>query len=474
MSSGGLLQLVAKGAQDTYLTSKPNITYFKLAYKKHTNFAIETKKQSFNACFDSISEITLPRVGDLVSNMYVHVTLPKIGKIHTNTTYSAENFDTKYGWVNSIGHVLIDYVELQIGGQQIVRHSGSWLDLISQLAVTPTQDLQYQNLVGRDFSLFNTVKGTVTNKAYNLYIPLQFFFCKNISQALPLIALQYHEVKIIIKWRPFNECWTSTEINCPDIVKPQSNICAELLTDYIYLDTDERKVFAQKTHEYLIEQVQHINIDTHIHSLNINEEINFNHPVKELLWTIQYEDFVRNNMNSITPQSYSFDSCGESNIATALTSMTCFPNNHFNYGLPEVFKQIDNTLDPIVNSKLLFNGSERYTNFDGKYFNTVQMYQYNKCNSPNGIYMYSFALKPNETKPSGACNFSRIDNVTLNIELCNINNIFSKAGLFVDNSDLGIDDKVLEFTNDIHLNVWAVNYNILRIMSGMGGLAYSN
>ena len=474
MTAGGLLQLVAHGEQDAYLTSKPEITYFKASYKKHTNFAIEAKKQSFNSCFGSISEIIIPRIGDLISNTYIHITLPKIGKVSTDTTYTAENFDTKYGWVNSIGHTLIDYIELQIGGQQIVRHTGSWLDLLSQLTGTTENDLQYQNLVGRDFNIFNNIKSTVSNRAYNLYVPLQFFFCKNIGQALPLIALQYHEVKIVIKWRPFSECWTSTEINCPDIVRTQTNICTELITDYIYLDTDERKVFSQKSHEYLIEQVQYININTHINSLNINAELNFNHPVKELIWTIQYEDLIKNNINSITPQSYSFGSSGESMIETALTSTTCFPNNHFNYGLPEVIKVLDNTLDPIINSNILFNGSERYTNYDGKYFNTLQMYQNKKNSAPNGIYMYSFALKPNDCNPSGTCNFSRIDTATINIQLCNINNIFSKAGLFVDNTDLGIDDAILSFNDDVHLNIWAVNVNILRIMSGMGGLAYSN
>ena len=176
MTAGVLLQLVAVGAQDVYLTSKPDITYFKTNYKKYTNFAIESKKQSFNACFGSISEIIIPRIGDLISNMYIHVTLPKIGKIGTNTDYTAENFNTKYGWVNSIGHTLIDYVELQIGGQKIDQHSGEWLDLISQLTNSTEKDIQYEKLVGREFNILNSVKSTVENKAYNLYIPLEFFF----------------------------------------------------------------------------------------------------------------------------------------------------------------------------------------------------------------------------------------------------------------------------------------------------------
>ena len=384
---GGLMQLVAIGAQDVHLTGNPQISFFKVVYRRHTNFSMESIEQSFNGTAAPGNRVTctISRNGDLVTNMWLEINLPS-----TADTY-----------VNSVGHALIEYVELEIGGQRIDKHYGEWLEIWSELTLPEEKRDGFKEMIGRR----DTTTGLENNK---LYIPLQFFFCRNPGLALPLIALQYHEVKLNIKFTT----GTALTRGGADVSEFTS---ATLFVDYVYLDTEERQRFAQMSHEYLIEQLQHTGPES---TKSDQVRLNFNHPVKELVWA------VRSNGEEMLEFGANVDDFGDNTIGDRFTS-----------------------------AKLQLNGHDRFTERDASYFRLVQPYQHHTRIPRKHVYCYSFALNPEAHQPSGTCNFSRLDNVTLNL-----------SGL--KNTTTNNDGSVLL--------VYAVSNNILRITSGMGGLAYSN
>ena len=383
------MQLVAYGAQDIYLTGNPQITFFKVVYRRHTNFSMESIAQTWSGTSQGTgtgkATATISRNGDLIHRMYLEID----GTTQTND--------------KNPGSAFIQNVELEIGGQKIDKHTGEWMETWAELTQpNPTaktgevsdnaaNGTQYQNTTGMGGARGNDAVSSI-------FVPLQFWFCCNVGLALPLIALQYHEVKVILEWNQ-----TRSFTAAAGVTKN------ELWVDYIYLDTDERRRFAQVSHEYLIEQVQEESWS------DSNNTLNFNHPVKELIFT------------------------------------------RFNSGNSEFAPQ---TMAACTGVQLKLNGHERFAARDIRYFTRVQVLQHhsgvggldpvddsNHSGVMNdGIGVYSFALKPEEHQPSGTCNFSRIDNA------------------------------VLECTGSTQLpdKVYAVNYNVLRIMSGMGGLAYSN
>jgi hypothetical protein len=272
-----------------------------------------------------------------------------------------------------------------------------------------------------------------------LYIPLTFFFTRNPAAALPLIALQYHEVKIDIQWNTAD--LIAGDFSPASITGLKQPVQAAIYVDYIYLDTEERRRMAQESHEYLIEQTQY-NEDKGIASYNNRIDLTFNHPVKELVWVVQ-------------PTEYR--SCKAPLTGDGLRSGTGKRLQPFTYDV-----------DAVESQWLQINGQDRLDKRYGDYFNQTQMYQHHTGYGATvqttsslpvhqaGIYMYSFALRPEEHQPSGTCNFSRIDTATIVINL--------DGNMVVDQSK----DRTFD------IRVYAVNYNILRIMSGMAGLAYSN
>ena len=363
---GGLMQLVAYGAQDIYLSGNPQITFFKVVYRRHTNFSMESIEQTFNgqAGFDRKVTCTISRNGDLISRVYLQATV-------TNDANSAK--------IEGAGHKLIKSVEVEIGGQRIDKHYGDWLAIWNELTQTAGHLDGYKTMTSLPAQPEGGPAKTI------LYVPLQFWFCRNPGLALPLIALQYHEVKINIEFASMTTVGTDVDFDS-----------ASLFVDYIYLDTDERRRFAQVSHEYLIEQLQF----TGDESASSKIKLNFNHPVKELIWVEQETPEVGVYTNSYT------------------------------------------------DAKLQLNGHERFSARAASYFQLVQPYQHHeRVPDDKKINVYSFALKPEEHQPSGTCNMSRIDNATLNLSSVN---------------------------TDYTVKVFAVNYNVLRVMSGMGGLAYSN
>jgi len=542
---GGLLQLVAYGAQDVYLTGNPQITFFKVVYRRHTNFALESIQQTFNGSVGYGQRVTatISRNGDLISRAYLEI----------------ESSDSDL--VPYFGLRVLKEAEVEIGGQRIDKHYSEWMYIWNELTMPEGKKEAYFEMVGgsgslsggkflelkadkfniqapvttpglihvitqdstttdpvpgttvleitpvvdaaatsatvtihntsgygslanlngvkllvdpQEFRIFiedaddevqffhnstagdtintsnpkligvNAMTGLLDITAYftlssgtnaskpaeeleKLYIPLQFWFCNNFGLALPLIGLQYHEVKINIQFEEAGKCLLEGGTVIP------SDLKAALWVDYIYLDTDERRKFAQSSHEYLIEQLQF----TGRESVSNKVKLNLNHPVKELIWIVNKEGKSNNDWFNFT------DNKDKLKLEHTLT----------NY--EEVRSKLSVTRgakNPIKSGKLILNGNDRFYERDGRYFNLVQPFQHH-TNIPNnaGINVYSFALKPEEHQPSGTLNMSRIDTATLSL------NYESDVTTSTDN-----------------LSVYAVNYNVLRILSGMGGIAYSN
>ena len=430
---GGLMQLVAYGAQDIYLTGNPQITFFKVVYRRHTNFSIESIEQTFDGNFDFGKKVvcTISRNGDLVHNMYLQVKVPALYQ----TTQ-------KQQWTNGLGNAMIKTVSIEIGGQEIDKHYGEWLDIWGELNVNKEHRDTYNEMVAHseDHAAPNA------EHPRTLYIPLRFWFNRNPGLALPLIALQYHEVKISLELENIRDLVkaATTQISTDSGVKDSSGntasvVSGSLYVDYIYLDTDERRRFAQVSHEYLIEQVQHTGTESLSKGItNNNINLNFNHPVKSLHWIIQDNKYLSGDNNiAITVDADSIDNGKNTASGQKLVY--------------QVAKGTDNRNDTFETAKLMLNGHDRFSPRDSDYFRLVQNYQHMDVCPTKTIYSYSFGLKPCEHQPSGTCNMSRIDNASLNLTF----NTNQKA-------------------NDRVVKLYGVNYNVLRIMSGMGGLAYSN
>lgn len=555
-----------------------------MTYRRYTNFAIESIEQTFNgqADFGRRVQCTISRNGDLAYRTYLQVTLPEINQLMGIASFAAGVGSGVYArWLDFPGEQLIAQVEVEIGGQRIDRQYGDWMHIWNQLTMTSEQERAYFKMIGNTTQLtfitdpsFSEVDGPCDSLAprqvcaprnalpeTTLYIPLQFWFCTNPGLALPLIALQYHEVKINLDIRPIDEClWAVTTLSCNSgavamgnnlesqaayisnqyapgrpvpaaIAYNQSLVAASLYVDYVFLDTDERRRFAQNPHEYLITQLQFTG-DESVGSSSNKIKLNFNHPVKELIWVVQpdqnvdycsslvcdallfkvlgaqpfnYTDAIDALPNAIhafggpasvaaDSRSYIdaqglFDDAGaldyqvepgftgywhgptnaynqpnfggqaqnlDPTLVAALTSLQRSHNENSTVSDAGTFVLTETSLDmhcwgqnPVVTAKLQLNGQDRFSEREGSYFSWVQPYQAHTRCPDEGINVYSFALRPEEHQPSGTCNFSRIDNATLQLVLSNA---------------------TVEGTKTAKVRVYATNYNVLRIMSGMGGL----
>ena len=416
---GGLMQLVAMGAQDVYLTGNPQITFFKVVYRRHTNFALESIQQTFNGSVGYGQRVTatISRNGDLISRAYLVI----------------KTKDTKL--VPYYGLKVIKHAEVEIGGQRIDKHYADWMYIWNELSMPVAKKEGYYNMVGG--------KGGDRLVDLSLYVPLEFWFCRNIGLALPLIGLQYHEVKINIQFEEGNLVANSST--------PATNLSASLWVDYIYLDTDERRKFAQSSHEYLIEQLQFTGRESATNKIKLN----FNHPVKELIWVVHDTDLVAEDWFNYTTTVTSGSTVVRGAI-TARNSAEGTPVSDFPYSTYVTSMGPGAQTNPVKQAKLILNGNDRFHARDGRYFNIVQPYQHHE-NVPNnaGINVYSFALKPEEHQPSGSLNMSRIDTAVLDLQ-------------YVDGY------KAKNSSSEKQVSIFAVNYNVLRILSGMGGIAYSN
>jgi hypothetical protein len=440
------MQLVAYGAQDIYLTGDPQITFFKVVYRRHTNFTMESVSQTFTGsqAFGGKSTVIVSRNGDLVTRGLLEVDVAAM----TTTSSSGA------GWVRELGHFLIKTVEVDIGGQQIDKHYGEWLSIWTQLTLPSSKQAGYNAMIGNtaamttegSFGYSNTgadggsatsgaywVTGNGT-PAYHLFVPLQFWFNRNPGLALPLIALQFHEVKFQFEFRPLSDLYRGAYSGTAPTL---SNM--ELWLDYIYLDTDERRRFAKTAHEYLIEQLQFTGQETFGAGASGSDSfrLSFNHPVKFLAW-------VMRRPTSNDPTSYRDSLDWTDYSATAMLSGSA-ANNVLGVG---AYAQYGD--NPVSVARLVLNGHDRMTQRKGNYFRYVQPYFHFPRIPDHVINVYSFSLNPAEHQPSGTCNMSRIDNATLYITA------------------------TASITTSHVIEIYAVNYNVLRITSGMGGIAFSN
>ena len=498
-------------------------------YRRHTNFASESIEQTFTGTpsFGGRPTIQLTRNADVVTKMYLRATLGN----------GVASNSTQWAWVSSVGHALIDNYYLEIGGTQIDKQYGDWLNIWYELTHKVGQERGYARMVGNvpaNTSLANS------HDAYVLNVPLQFFNCRHDGLGIPLIALQYHEVRITfeftqLQYLTVNQYGSGAALAWD--TKP--TLDASVWVDYIYLDQEERKRFAQATHEYLIEQVQFPSTES-INSVNTRTRLSFNHPCKFLAWVVRLGRYTSGNRfmayhatdadamllqatkrfilgwcsivsgniqitgDYVTAKSglstayaaYFSDAQAiivdanllsvsnvtitgsllplevaslnadlfETNVAATRNTGTndgaatndIVVYQYDNYGL-----QLDRSENPVQTGLLQLNGHDRFDQRDGDYFNYVQPYQCFSNTPADGVNVYSFALTPEEHQPSGTCNFSRIDNATLALTL-------GRAG------ESSTSFKNVYLNTDSDLNIYAFNYNVLRVMSGMAGLAYSN
>jgi hypothetical protein len=466
---GGLLQLVAYGAQDVYLTGNPQITFFKVVYRRHTNFAMEAIQQTFSgiANYGNTVYCQISRNGDLIHRTYLEVGVNKL---------STTNVTNNHSYVNYLGLRLLKSVSIEIGGQQIDKHYSDWLYIWNELSLPRGKRYAYDSMVGADRDALNSGVYGDTEGVTTLYIPLEFWFCRNIGLALPLIALQYHEVKLKIEFESAANCVYVSNATTTPVITDYKLYSPNLWVDYIYLDTDERRKFAQLSHEYLIEQLQFTGQET-LSKSGSRIKLNFNHPCKELVWVAKsslaskwynytFENdatgFSTVNEDNATGLNYLPLGAFSKDVASNLTVSSNVSGAAFTIStlnqyiqdsyIPFLDSSSSTIKNPFDTCLLQLNGNDRFNVRNGNYFNLVQPYQHHTNISLNrGINVYSFALKPEEHQPSGTLNMSRIDTAILAVTPTTLTN-----------------------TLDANINIYAVNYNVLRILSGMGGLAYSN
>ena len=571
--AGGLIQIMAYGSQDLYLTGTPEITFFKVVYRRHTNFSMESVLVNFNTTvgFGQECTITIPKTGDLIHKMYLQVILPEIhfSRNHQSdptieSTYAdalndyygngngviisflqlnreaytiayndyitsnitdpsstitniqnlffnnpvnsffiffmnnipsyyptlpytyneismdviASQFNSgssmtdffnalsigidkttrlqnffrlnllnlesayqddintflKFAWIQKIGHGIIDYIELMIGGNKIDRHYGDWLNIWHELSGNLYKEDLYNNLIGNVDIL--TSFDRITKPQYTMNIPLQFWFCKHSGLSIPLVALEYQEVTINVRFRTIEEVsyiennetifYNNSNLYLNEVPSEMGlDITANMLIDYVYLDSSERRRFAQSSHEYLIEQLQLLeqkNITQPSYQFNLN---NFVYPSKELIWVAQKVSYTVNDTGYVKLQ---WD----------------------NYTISDTY--IGNLID---STTLSFNGYKRIENLPGNYFNYVQPYESHSKTPSDGINMYSFSIFPEEIQPSGTANLSRLSNILLSV---NFNSNFISNG------------KLLE---PVNLRVYTRSLNILRFINGFAVPAYT-
>ena len=438
--TGGLMQLAAKSAQDMYLTNNPQITLFKAVYHRHTNFAKEVIEQTFNESITNSGQVINSIISksdslDLLSNLYLKVTFPS-EDISNNSTFQ--------NWTNNTGHAFISNAELYLGSNMIEKQNGTWLDIYNELT----------DCNGDEHSMLNKhdAKNTYLHSknaldALKVYVPFKFWFCRNPGLALPLCALQYQDVRLRLTTRGMFGL-VNADRGSSNFSYSPSAPAVKLYAEYIMLDTEERRRFAKMKHEYLIEQVQNLSVDVSGNTGNYSANIEFSHPIKSLYWV--FRDSTSNTeLTSSTLPAGSMDASVNADGAEKTHS-----NDYFNYtsvssdsGHKEVINgQTSNEL--FTTGTVLFNASERFSAQDASYFRLVEPRKAGYCVPKKHIYMYSFAMKPNEYQPSGTANFSKIDKPKLRFTIS-------------------------EKTSDT-LDVFAMNYNILRIMAGKGGLGYAS
>ena len=446
-AGGGLLQLVATGKQDLFLTGNPQISFFKMVYRRHTNFATEAQPMYFDGTPNFGQRITclIPRRGDLLGRVYLDVTLPRIYDTSGNVI----------SYTNSVGHALIAEITFEVGEQEIDRQTGEWMEIWTQLTTPAGQRDALNEMIGRFEPYYppNLVPGS-SSEGLRLLIPLQFYFCQNPGLYLPLLALQYHPVRINITLRPLQqlfwippppgatqETWKPA---CQYNVDCTSQIVNMMLWgEYVYLDVEERRMFVSTSHEYLIEQVQY----TPPYSLTGQQttatvSVEFNHPIKEFMFLVQRDEMINRNEWF----NYSNLSIGE--------PVPAYVSAFMNSNSPA------NRMDLISSAKLQLDGYDRFMARGPQYFRLQQPYEHHTTTPVHSfIYDYSFALRPEDAQPTGTMNASRIDSIVWQIQM---NPVLSNPQI-----------PSWQQRGNCRVIVYGHNYNVFRVINGFGGLLFT-
>jgi hypothetical protein len=437
-AGGGLLQLVAQGKQDVFLTGNPQMSFFKLVYRRYTNFAVESQPMYFDGTpnFGQRISCLIPRKGDLLGRVYLDVTLPALTMEDSSGEYIS--------YVNSIGNALIQEITFEVGEQEIDRQTGEWMEIWEQLTTTASQRDALNLMVGRmaQYTPPSLIPGP-KSPGLRLFIPLQFYFCRNPGLYIPLLALQYHPIRINITIAPLQKLaykgYTSYVAGCSQsFVNPATITNMMLWGDYVYLDVEERRRFVSKSHEYLIEQVQYtppISVTPKQSIVNIKTD--FNHPVKEFIFVVQ-----RDIMQEIgEPFNYSNLAIGEPVPAQLIP--------YLNVGQVRT--------DLIATALLQLDGYDRFNVRDALYFRLVQPYEHHTTTPvDNFIYVYSIALQPEDLQPTGSLNASRIDNVNWQFNM---------------NPLLEMPPAISR--GNCSIRIFGTNCNVFRVVNGYGGLLFT-
>jgi hypothetical protein len=446
------MQLVAVGAQDAYLTGNPEITFFKSQHRQHTPFAVESVAQTFNGQVGWNRRVSaaISRNGDLISSMWLEITMAY------NQSKPDDVLNKGQCWYPA--EAVLKEVELEIGGQRIDRHTSDFFRVYDELFRNEQQKKAYKQMTNfSDEDMEPGANGvTLQPVKRRFYVPLLWWFCRDASLSLPLIALQFHEVKCYFTFgdaRAANvpDQVASQGVDDPNMLHTNTGLQATLYVDYIFLDAAERKNFASSNAELLITQLQYTTetIDAMREGTSIsstkNVRLSFNHPCSALIW------FVKGERHGW----YNVSRWGAASDATSADS---FYNDMY---------------APIASAKLSINGHERSQARAGQYYSQVQTFQTLGARPQAGIYLYSFALDPSKvTQPNGTLNFSRVDNCTLSVDFKGMSTSTQTYPNAVSDPDLMVTDK-----HNINLKtlvVMALNWNVLRLVSGMAGLAFSN
>jgi hypothetical protein len=495
----GIIQLVSYGYQDMFFVNNPTITFFKVIYKRHTNFAIESIPQFFNTKGDFGARVTstIAKIGDLIGKIYLVVNLPPIGRFTdiVNEAGIGNSNISCCAWTQNIGYQLIKQIDLEIGGIIIDRHYSDWFNIYHEISTPISKKSGLNKMIGNVAEL---VELTYSKQGYLLNVPLIFWFNRYPNLALPLVASYNTDIKINIEFNSLDECLIigpshyivisediclfekgeilfqivnnitnyfkficfdpllkrvyyikvtpesiittnliKSQINSSYYVTPESSNSIEklyfnkikyfpqiinlalgtsyLLVDYVFLDFDERIRFAKNTHEYLVDVLTFDN-DKILYHTNNKIKINYSLPCKEIIFRCVY-----NYLNS------------------------GYIKDKFNYTT-----NIVKNNDIISSVLLLMNGQERFSRQSNDYFSLIQPFLYHTATPPLGVYIYSFSINPEEFQPSGYSNFSKIDDIEINLVI----------------------DKNVSYNRPVYYRTYAVTMNILKFSNGLAGFIF--
>jgi hypothetical protein len=419
--AGGEIQIMSVGKQDKLLMGKPQITFFKTVYKRHVNFAIETKTQQFYGGVDygKKNECLISKDGDLISGLSLYIELGSLNESIQNSTSCSDTEDVVFSWVNSIGHALIDAVEIQFDGITIDRQYGEWYEIWNELSQPEGKKSGYDRLIGKKSNAGFSCR-SFTGKL-ELIVPLQFWFCKKYGLALPILAMIDQEIRLKVRWKKLDQLWITNKFGNKPSISPSFRVT--LMIDFVLLDVAEKLNFLSKRHIYMIEQIQS-NGGSMFRKGNMKPKVklNFYHPIKELIWVFQRADTL---------------TASESHCGNDWFNFT----NVLDYSAPDDF---------FNTGRLLLDRSERFKCMPAIYFRLYHPWKYHTKSPNNFIYCYSFALKPEEQQPTGSCNFSNFQSKILELTI----------------------EKPIE--SDYFISVYGINYNPLIIHDGQAFIVFTH